>query len=314
MKCRVCGQPATISLTAYNTALCADDFIPFLEKRAFSTIRKYNLITVQDTPIVAVSGGKDSLSIWHILNKLGYVADAIYVDIGIEEYSETSLLKIRKMADILKRKVYIFRVRGALEKGIDELARAIRRPPCSACGMIKRYAMNRICMDKGYTVLVTGHNLDDEASALFGNVLYWKEEYLWKKNIMLEGSEGHLSKKVKPFFLCSEKEIAAYAILSGIDYIYEECPFSVGAKTLLYKNILNRLEDLSAATKIGFIKGYLKTLRNERPREEQRQTGYCAACGYPANTDKCSMCRLMERFGIAKNIEFDLYDPLNAGQ
>jgi tRNA-5-methyluridine54 2-sulfurtransferase len=309
MICRVCRQPANISLKAYNTAFCAQHFLSFLEKRVARTIQKHHLLTEEDVPIVAVSGGKDSLALWYIMNRLGFPADGIYIDLGIEGYSTPSLEKITQAADVLGRKVYIFPIREFLDKGIDELGHAMRRPPCSVCGMIKRYIMNKICMDKGYTVLVTGHNLDDEASALFGNLLYWKEEYLWKKGLALEGREGHLSRKVKPLFLCSEREMAAYAVLRGIDYIYQECPFSIGAKTLSYKTILNKLEETSPATKIAFIKGYLKTMKRAPIAETKKEENYCTLCGYPGFGDKCNMCRALERFGIAQAISFKEYDP-----
>jgi len=351
MKCRVCGKPANISLSAYHTALCAEDFTNFLEKRVLTTINKYSLIKDGDTPVVAVSGGKDSLALWHIMNKLGFPADGIYIDLGIENYSDRSLLKIKKMADDLKRKVFVFLFRDMFGKGIEELAKTLRRVPCSACGMVKRYVMNKVCMDYGYSVLMTGHNLDDEASALLGNVLYWKDEYLWKKDVLLEGREGRLSSKAKPLFLCSEREMAAYAIINGIDYIYEECPFSTGAKSLLYKGILNKIEELSPATKIGFIKGYLRMTKKiksidrdisnrqgsvDGPKEEDdatdaqlfpesqtledsahddikrgREDGHCIVCGYPAYGDKCSMCRIMEKMGIEGPVYFEEYDSCN---
>jgi tRNA-5-methyluridine54 2-sulfurtransferase len=348
MKCRVCGKPANISLSAYHTALCAEDFTAFIEKRVLTTINKYSLMNDGDTPVVAVSGGKDSLALWHIMNKLGFPADGIYIDLGIENYSDRSLLKIKKMADVLKRKVFIFRFRDMLGKGIEELAKILRRMPCSACGMIKRYVMNKVCLDHGYSVLMTGHNLDDEASALLGNVLYWKDEYLWKKDVLLEGREGRLSRKAKPLFLCSEREMAAYAIINRIDYIYEECPFSIGAKSLLYKGILNKLEELSPATKIGFIKGYLRMTKkikaidrdmtsrqgstggtkeddatdvqlfpeSQAPEDmelynekKDREDSHCVVCGYPAFGEKCSMCRILEKFGIERPVFFEEYYP-----
>jgi uncharacterized protein (TIGR00269 family) len=308
MKCRVCGQAATISLRSYNTALCADDFVAFLEKRVRTTIEKYHLIEETDKPIVAISGGKDSLSLWYMMNRLGYAADGIYIDLGIGDYSGPSMDRIKTVADSLGRKVYAFPFRKVFNMGIEELARTIRRPPCSACGMIKRYIMNRVCMDKGYNTLVTGHNLDDEAAALFGNVLYWKDEYLWKKNVVLEGTEGHLSKKVKPLFLCSEREMAAYAIINNIDYIYEECPFSVKAKSLTYKAMLNKLEERSPGTKLQFIKGYLKIMK-EGERGERTEGEYCATCGYPANGGVCSFCRMLEKFHIETAVSFEEYDP-----
>jgi tRNA-5-methyluridine54 2-sulfurtransferase len=312
MKCRVCGKPANISLKSYSTALCSEDFASFFEKRVLTTINKYKLIQEGDKPIIAVSGGKDSLALWHIVNKLGFAVDGIYVDLSIEGYSDVSFSKIKAVADRIGRKVFVFPVRDILGESIKELSKILRRVPCSACGMIKRYAMNRICMDEGYNVLMTGHNLDDEASALLGNVLYWKDEFLWKKDVVLEAREGHLSKKVKPLFLCSERESAAYAIIAGIDYVYDECPFSVGAKSLVYKGILNKLEESSPATKIAFVKGYLKVAKDMRTGEGKKkrdEDSSCQVCGYPAYGDRCSMCRLMEKMGITKAVYFEEYQP-----
>jgi len=309
LKCKVCGGKAVISLRAYNSALCEKDFISFLENRVFKTIKKYKLINDKDKLLIAVSGGKDSLSLWYILNKLGFNADGMYIDLGIGGYSDLSLEKVKKMSDMLKRPFYTFHLNDAMGKGIEAISKKIKRTTCSACGMIKRYIMNRVCLDKGYNVIVTGHNLDDEASALMGNLLYWKEEYLWKKGMMLNEEEGHLSKKIKPLFLCSEREMAAYAVLCGIDYIYDECPFSIGAKSLFYKELLNRLEDNSPGTKLQFLKGYLKFIRQMNIEKNRREMKYCINCGYPTVSDKCNFCRIMEKYGIERNIIFEEYRP-----
>jgi uncharacterized protein (TIGR00269 family) len=210
------------------------------------------------------------------------------------------------MGTDLGRRLYSFSFSETFSRGIDDLSRSLRRPACSLCGTIKRYVMNKACAAYGYTVLATGHNLDDEASALLGNILHWKEEYLWKKGVSLEGEGTHLAKKVKPFFLCSEREVAAYALLNNIDYIYEECPYSIGAKTLLYKELLNRVEETSPATKIAFLKGYLKRAKEE---EQKKERSYCALCGYPSFSERCNFCRLLEKFGIEKAVSFHIHDP-----
>ena len=51
-------------------------------------------------------------------------------------------------------------------------------PPCSGCGLSKRYLMNRVALDHGMDVVATGHNLDDEAATLFGSVMHWQTEAL----------------------------------------------------------------------------------------------------------------------------------------
>src|SRR2546426_10139496 len=80
--------------------------------------------------------------------------------------------------------------------GINDLADLVRRPTCSVCGTLKRYHFNRTAVMKGYNVLATGHNLDDEAARLLGNVLHWQEQYLEKKGPTLPGSGGGFAKKV----------------------------------------------------------------------------------------------------------------------
>jgi uncharacterized protein (TIGR00269 family) len=313
MKCRVCGAQASIRLPQYNTAFCSTDFIAFLEKRALDTIRKYDLMRQEDRILVAVSGGKDSLALWHLANKIGYPADGIHIHLGIDDYSELSFEKTRAMAERLQRRLYYFSLPEVFRIGIKDLAKIVKRPPCSLCGMIKRYVMNRACTEYGYSVLATGHNLDDEASALLGNLLHWKEEYLWKKGVALEAEGSHLAKKVKPFFLCSEKEAAAYAILSGIDYVYDECPYSIGAKTLMYKGLLNQVEDESPATKLAFVKGYLRRANKQKQDNagagDRQPKNLCKTCGYPSYADQCNFCSLTARFGTAGPVAFHVYDP-----
>ena len=79
----------------------------------------------------------------------------------------------------------------------------------------------------GYDVLATGHNLDDEAAVLFGNVLRWEAGYLGRQHPVLPAAPG-FARKVKPLVRLGERELAAYCVLTGIDYIVEECPMAVG--------------------------------------------------------------------------------------
>ena len=75
-----------------------------------------------------------------------------------------------------------FRPFPSLEHGFGNPALKQRtRKYCSLCGSIKRYFLNRATRTLGYDVLVTGHNLDDEASALLGNVKTWSIKYMGRK-------------------------------------------------------------------------------------------------------------------------------------
>ena len=55
----------------------------------------------QERLLVAVSGGKDSLSLWDILWRLGYQVDGVYLGLGIDEgigYSAESCRLTEKFA------------------------------------------------------------------------------------------------------------------------------------------------------------------------------------------------------------------------
>ena len=88
--------------------------------------------------------------------------------------------------------------------------------------------------------------------------------------------------------------------------MYEECPYSVDAKTLLYKGLLNKVEEVSPATKIRFVKGYLTQVREQ---EAQADGGRCVRCGYPSYAEVCNFCRLFERFGIGEGLHIESYEP-----
>ena len=303
MKCTKCKTKAVIGLPRHNSAFCKPCFTEFVHDQVIRAISREKMFTKTDRILVAVSGGKDSLALWNILLTLGYKADALYVDLGIPGYSQTSRAKVQAFADTVGKAqgstLLIHVVEQTEGAGIRELADLIHRPTCSACGTIKRYQFNHAAIANGYDVMATGHNLDDEAARPLGNVLHWQTEYLEKQGPSLPASMEGFAKKVKPLYRLSEREIAAYAVLNGIDYIVEECPMAKGAKVLLYKEMLNRLETESPGTKQAFYWGFLERQASspdssmaDRDRDVLHP---CATCGQPTTAESCGYCRMMAR-------------------
>ncbi len=171
------------------------------------------MFIANDRILVAVSGGKDSLTLWAILLKLGYQADALYVDLGIGDYSLRSRQKVQCFTDTVaasyESKLHVHRVEHEQGTGIRELAELVHRPTYATCGTMKRYQFNRMAVEQDYDVMATGHNLDDEAARLLGNVLHWQTDYLDKQTPTLPASLGGFAKKVKPLYRLTEREIAA---------------------------------------------------------------------------------------------------------
>ncbi len=277
----------------HRLALCGKDFISWFEKTVQRTIKEFHMFTHEDRILVAVSGGKDSLALWKVLRTLGYSADGLYIDLGIGGYSAKSREKVQVLAEELGAPLNTVTLNKELA-GIPDLKEFSSRETCSLCGMVKRYFFNRIAKEKGYDVVATGHNLDDEASALLGNVINWNIGYLGRKLPVLAEKEGFV-RKVKPLIKLTEKETALYCILNGINYIEEECPFAEGAPSISYKKILNSIEERSPGTKMRF---YLEYLRKVAPLFEEKtgvELNLCRLCGEPSPSEVCGICRLKER-------------------
>jgi uncharacterized protein (TIGR00269 family) len=288
----------------HRLALCETHFAEWVETMTFSFIKKHRMFDPDDRILVAVSGGKDSLSLWRILAKLGFEADGLYIDLGIDGgcgYSKRSGDHVRKFAqDVLPQaKLHVLDLAGVYGKTVPEIAgrrTSGRKKLCSVCGLVKRHEMNRAARDLGYTVIATGHNLDDEAAVLFGNVLRWEVEYLVRQSPVLPADGRGLVKRAKPLARFYERETAAYAIVSNIDYILEECPFSVGATSLRLKEVLNSMENNSPGTKLQFYFSFL------RAREKSLFPGYgqpelhpCEKCGQATMVPGlCAFCRLVK--------------------
>ncbi len=305
MKCKKCPTQAVLKLPRHNTAFCRTHLTDFVRDQVKRAIKGQSMFSQYNRILVAVSGGKDSLALWEILLKLGYQADALYVDQGIGTYSQVSREKVEQFTEQVAKPcgatLTIHQVEEEEGANIPDLANMIRRPTCSACGTVKRYQFNRATIEGGYDVMATGHNLDDEAARLLGNVLHWQEEYLHKQSPTLPASVEGFAKKVKPLYRLTEREIAAYAVVNGIDYIVEECPMSKGAKMLVYKDVLNRLEAESPGTKHTFYFQFLKkqskaqATQSSMTETDQSTLAPCMSCGQPTSTETCSYCKMILR-------------------
>lgn len=295
-KCRVCREPAIIDLPRHNAHFCAEHLQQLCRRQVERAVADHDMFGPDDRLLVAVSGGKDSLAVWDLLVELGYRADGLYVGLGIGTYSDVSGDHARAFAAERGLHLETVDLRDAHGYDIPTAARATGRVPCSACGLSKRHVFDRAALDGGYDVLVTGHNLDDEAAVLFGNTLRWDVEYLARQLPVLPAGAG-FPKKVKPLIRLTERETAAWCIVRGIDYLLDECPMAHGNRHLAYKEALNAVEERSPGSKAAFYHGFVERMAPMLAgRSLDAPLRACTSCGHPTTSaDVCAFCRLVER-------------------
>jgi uncharacterized protein (TIGR00269 family) len=158
--------------------------------------------------------------------------------------------------------------------------------------------------------VATGHNLDDEAAVLFGNVLRWKIEYLRRQLPVLPEGNG-FPRKIKPLIRLGERETAAYCVIRGIDYQLDECPMAASNKHLAYKEALNEIELESPGTKTAFYFEFLRRMApllaagDDNLEDDGRSgidgadvIGRCRSCDGPTDKQVCAFCRLLDRVTV----------------
>lgn len=287
----------------HKLALCKTHFLDWVPRQIEHSIKHYHMFTHDERLLVAVSGGKDSLSLWDLLTRLGYQADGIYIDLGIDggvDYSMNSLEYAQSFAESHNLLLHVVDIKSEYGESIPALTIRTHRgryKPCSVCGLTKRHVMNLRAHAHGYAALVTGHNLDDEVAILFGNTLSWTGSYLIRQGPVLEADRPGLVRKVKPLCRMYEREMAAYALLRGIPYIQEECPFAHDSTSIYHKEILNKLETDRPGVKLSFYLSFLQARQAGlfSPSADSRAelVHSCENCGQPTSAPGlCAFCRM----------------------
>jgi tRNA-5-methyluridine54 2-sulfurtransferase len=307
-KCRSCREPAVIDLPRHNANFCAEHLLQLCRRQMTKAIEDYDMFGPDDRILVAVSGGKDSLAVWDMLIEAGYRADGLYVGLGIGEYSAESTEYVQAFA--AERGLHLITVDLRDDYGYDipTASRATKRVPCSACGMSKRHLFDKAALDGGYDVVVTGHNLDDEAAVLLGNVLHWDIEYLARQLPVLPAANG-FPRKAKPLVRLTERETAAWCLLRGIDYLVDECPIAAGNRHLHHKSVLNSIEQESPSTKSAFYLNFIDNMAPLLAEHTAAATGdlhRCTRCNAPTTGEICGFCRLVDTASAHEPVPVEL--------
>lgn len=295
-KCRVCKAPAVIDLPRHNAKFCAEHLQQLCRRQMAKAIEDFDMLSPDDRILVAVSGGKDSLAVWDLLIDAGYHADGLYIGLGIGDYSTDSGGYAHRFARERGLDLRVIDLREDYGYDVPTAAQATGRVPCSACGLSKRRLFDQAAIEGGYDVVVTGHNLDDEAAVLFGNTLRWDLEYLARQQPVLPAGAG-FPKKAKPLIRLTERETAAWCLVRGIDYLVEECPIAAGNKHLSYKESLNAVEAQSPGSKASFYLGFVERMAPVLAARTASACGDlndCSRCGAPTTGEVCAFCRLVD--------------------
>ena len=300
IKLSCCSEKPVTSLYS-GEKLCKSHFIEYFESKVLKTIRQFELIEKGENIGVAISGGKDSLTVLSILNRLSkenpkIKITAIAIDEGISGYRDKTLITAKEFCDKNKINLNVFSYKEEFGLTLDEMLKILNVKPCTICGIFRRYLLNKKSRELGLTKLATGHNLDDECQSIQMNQM--RNDL--KASARL-GPKGGLIKtnkfvqRIKPLYLCTEKEVTTYAFINGLLDNFNECPNAVHSYRAQVRDTLNDLENKFPGTKYSIVNSFLQTLPYLKEKFKDGEIKTCKNCSEPSSNDICNACIYVEK-------------------
>ena len=223
-------------------------------------IEHYNMIEEGDKIAVALSGGKDSITLLMGLKGLqrfypkNFELIAISVNPGFE-YFDTNFLE-----ETCKNIGVEF---VEAKSNIKEIVFDIRKEknPCSLCANLRRGILNSTAIEHGCNKLALGHNEDDVLETFFLNMLYAGNLSTFAPISYMDRSKITL---IRPLIYAPEKEIKKFIKKNNVSVMNKNCPMDGVSKRetmkdLLYKfsiEIPNVRANLMGAIKRANINGW----------------------------------------------------------
>lgn len=301
MKCSKCGNPKVIiKKDQSGQLLCKNCFIESIEKKAIKTIRKEKLLNKGDKVLVALSGGKDSVTTLEILNTFREmnIIDicAITVDEGIDNYRQDGVdIAIRHAQRLgIEHKVVLLKDEYGIS--LDEIMQKNNhKGSCTYCGVFRRTIINKAAREMDANKIATGHNLDDEVQAIIMNYLEGNIDNLTKLGAKSESKAKEFTVKIKPLREIPEREIGLYVVAKDLEIHFDSCPYAQQSFRGEVSEVINQLSQKHPTIKYSTLRGYdkIKKILKKDFKKEYSQDR-CEKCGEPSANKLCKACTFIE--------------------
>jgi tRNA 2-thiocytidine biosynthesis protein TtcA len=218
-------------------------------------IADFDMIHDRDRVLLGLSGGKDSLSLLHILYQLQRYAPihfelaAVTVDPMVEGFDPSVLQPHMDALGI----PWFYRREPILDRAMEHID---GDSYCSWCARMKRGVMYATARREGYNVLALAQHLDDLAESFLMSAFHGGRLKTMKANYTI--SAGDL-RVIRPLVYVRERQTRDFAASADLPVIYDSCPscFSMPTQRQHMKELLGDQERLNPK----LFKSLLSTIR-----------------------------------------------------
>jgi tRNA(Ile)-lysidine synthase TilS/MesJ len=206
------------------------------------SVASFRMIRPGDRLLLGLSGGKDSLSLLHILlhmqarSPVRFELAAATVDPGAEGFDPRPLGPYLASLGVTH---YLLPNRIMADASASMEGDSI----CSFCARMKRGALYSCCRREGYTTLVLGQHADDIAESLLLSAFHNGALRTMKACYAIGAGEAAL-RVIRPMAAVRERSLRAFAYASGMPVIPDNCPacFEAPKERARIKALLRREE------------------------------------------------------------------------
>ncbi len=209
----------------------------FISKKTGKAMTDFQMTKNKDRILVAVSGGKDSLSLLKILH---YRKQFIPIDYELlalhirSDYRCSGCVHIDQLEDFFKSNGYAYRIEDMKIKKQDK-----EKVSCFWCSWNRRKVIFETASKLGFNKVAFGHHKDDVVETILLNMFFQGEVSAMVPK--LDFFSGKLQ-VIRPFFYVEEEELVRFARQSNFPKQQCLCPNSNISKRKLIKDIIKNFQ------------------------------------------------------------------------
>jgi len=229
-------------------------FAYFLSKKIGKAMTDYKMLQDGDKIMVAVSGGKDSLTLLKILDQrrsfvpVKYDIIAVFVDMGYK------CIHPKIIEKYFKQHGYLYHI----EK-IDILKNTPREEiTCFWCSWNRRKALFKMADKLGCTKIALGHHKDDIIQTFLLNLIFQGE--ISAMNPKQELFEGKIS-LIRPLAYVEEKETKRFSKENNFPVPHCSCPNANNTKRDEVAKLIKKFEKMSPQFKTNVFRSLQRIKR-----------------------------------------------------
>ena len=212
--------------------------ISTLYAKAKRAVEEYKMIENSDSIAVAVSGGKDSLTLLYALHGLSYFKDAdfklhaVMVDMGFDSFDPSPTEHICQ-----KLSIPFTKIKTNLGKIIFEERR--EKNPCSVCATMRKGIINKTLQELGCNKIAYGHHRDDFINTMLLSLLREGRFHTMEPKFSMSRSGLTL---IRPLLYVSESEIIEFTRKNDLKISKNPCPADGITDRSTVSNLVSKLK------------------------------------------------------------------------